>query len=806
MIDQPGKLYLGRDFDIATQQTSSDSFLLSARDLTTHAVCLGMTGTGKTGLGICVLEEALLQDIPCIILDPKGDITNLVLSFPNFAAADFEPWLDEDEAQRQKVTLRELASKTAQRWRAGLQSWGIDDERVSRLQDRAAFQIYTPGSDAGIAVNILQNFNPPSTENLSWQRNAESLRERIAQITSALLELVGIQADPMQSREHILLATIFESAWRAGQNVDIGALIAMVQTPPVRKVGAFDMDVFYPKQERFQLAMALNNLSASPSFRSWQSGVALDVNELVKRLPGGANPAGKTRANIFYLAHLGDEERQFFVTLLLSQLVLWMRAQSGTSALRCLIYFDEVFGYCPPFPRNPPTKAPIMTIIKQGRAAGVGLFLATQNPADLDYKGLSNIGTWFIGRLRTGRDRDRALEGLEGAAAGLDRATFEKPLSTLPQRVFLAQSATGEPRFLHTRWAMSFLRGPLTRDQVTKLAGVREKGNEEWGVESSDERLETKDLAYDQSQISSLQPQSHLRPQLPPDVREVFLASALNPPPSAVYRPHLLASASVRITDRSSGVAQDERYTFLLPLGSADVLHTPNFAQAQQLGNLNPAQLQLQPNAGVGFDGLPAGLTSRWMKQCEKALVEHIYRNGVKQILFNRTLKLYGAVDESALEFRQRCEAAAREKRNQEALKVRDKFERRMEALQGQLLRQHRELEGERLELSGRKREELLTNAESVLNFVLGRRDNRMMSWGAWKRRQTQAAAQDVQDTEQAIAKLNLDLQQVATEYQTALSQISEKWARVVSDVQDVPLAPKKSDIFADLVAVAWVA
>lgn len=796
MIDQPNKLYLGREFDLDTAKTTDTPLFINARDLTTHAVCLGMTGSGKTGLGVCVLEEALLQDIPCIILDPKGDITNLVLSFPNLAPSDFRAWLDEDEAERQKLTPDQLAEQTATKWRNGLASWGIDEARIQRLRDRADFQIYTPGSDAGISVNILQNFNPPTDKTLTWDRNAETLRERIAQIVSALLELVGVEADPMQSREHILLSTIFESAWRVGQPVDIGSLIQMIQTPPVRKVGAFDMDVFYPKPDRFELAMALNNLSASPSFQSWQNGMALEIKELLSplrtvKVPGTyENPAGKTRASIFYLAHLGESERQFFITLLLSQLVLWMRAQSGTSSLRALVYFDEVFGYCPPFPRNPPTKAPIMTIIKQGRAAGLGMFLATQNPADLDYKGLSNIGTWFIGRLRTGRDRDRALEGLEGAAAGLDRAAFEKPLSTLPQRVFLCQSATGEPRFFHTRWAMSFLRGPMTRDQVAQLM-------------TNDERR----MANAQEPQSFVTRHSSLahstRPQLPPDVREVFLHSPLATRRSSLYIPYLLASASVRITDRSSGVMQDERYTYLLPLHG--VLHAPDFVQAKLLLGFHPNQLLLQPQAGVGFDELPDGLTGRWIKQCEKVLIEHVYRNGAKEILFNRALKLYGDVGESALSFRQRCEEAARERRNQDALKVRGQLERRMTLLQDRLAREQRELTTDRAELDARKREELLSGAESAFNFIIGRRDRRMVGIGAQRRRQTQSAEMDVRDTEQAIAKLNSDLQLLTGEYQAALSQINEKWMRAVGDVQEVPLAPKKSDIFADLVALAWV-
>ena len=815
MTDQPGRLYLGREFDLATQQPSADRVSISTRELTTHAVCLGMTGTGKTGLGIVLLEELLLQDVPLIIIDPKGDITNLVLTFPDLAPGDFRPWIDEEEAIRQRISPDELATQTAQRWRAGLSASHIEPVRVRQLKERTDFRIFTPGSSAGTPVNILHGFNPPD-DNLNWAQNAEALRERIAQLCSALLQLVGIEADAMRSREHILLATLFESAWRAGQPVDVAALIQMIQTPPIKRVGAFDIDVFYPKTDRFELAMALNNLSASPSFSAWQNGVSLEVKDLLMRSPGGPNPAGKVRANIFYLAHLSEEERQFFVTLLLSQMVLWMRTQSGTSSLRALIYFDEVFGYCPPFPRNPPTKQPIMTIIKQGRAAGLGLFLATQNPADLDYKGLANIGTWFIGRLRTGRDRDRALEGLEGAGAGFDRETFEKPLSTLPPRTFLLQSATGDPRFFQTRWAMSYLRGPMTRDQVAGLSVGREalsEGRDASGV-GRDARTTTV--------LSTPRPTlDAARPQLPPDVREVFLNASVRSLPvgramlhasrsaahssqPTAYHPYLLGSAAVRITDRSSGVMQDERYTYVLTLN--DIVCAPDLAQAEQWHDFDPNSLSHEPQSGAMFIALPAGVTGRWLKQCEKLLVEHIYRQGVKQIFFNRTLKMYGLIGESGLDFRQRCEGIAREKRDSEALKVRTQIDKRMATLQNQLAREKHGLVSDRAELGDRKREELLTNAESVVNFVLGRRDRRMVSWGAVKRRQTQQAERDVQAAEELISRLNGDLQNIADEYQHALSQISDKWMRALSDIQEVSIAPKKGDIFADLVALMWAA
>ena len=577
--DQPGKLYLGREF-IPPAMLTDSPFQLGIRDLTTHAVILGMTGTGKTGLGVALLEETLLQGVPAIILDPKGDLTNLALSFPGMNPADFVGWMDPDEAERQGMTRAQLAEQTAKSWRAGLDANGVTQERMRLFHERVDARIYTPGSAAGIPVNVLQSFNPPPPESrLTWTAHTEMLRERIAQIVSAVLGLVGIEGDSLNSREHILLASIFEFTWRAGQGIDLPSLIRMVQEPPLARIGAFDLNVFYPKNERFELAMRLNNIAASPAFEMWKTGMPLDVAELMRpiRAAGDVNPAGKTRASIFYLAHLDDANRQFFITLLLSQLVMWMRAQQGISTLRGLVYFDEVFGYCPPFPRNPPTKQPLMSIIKQGRAAGLGIVLGTQNPGDLDYKGLSNLGTWFIGRLRTGRDRDRALEGLEGAGVGFERDQFEDPLATLPPRAFLAQTSAGVPRFFQTRQTMSYLRGPLTREQISGMADAR-------GWKPPPPAQAT--LTHDQPDIpppaaaitKPIPRELSARPELPPDVREVFLRASA-PSDGQPYRPHLLASASVRVVDRASRTNLNRRFAFVLPLNR--VVH-------EFSGRLNP--------------------------------------------------------------------------------------------------------------------------------------------------------------------------------------------------------------------------
>ncbi|MCS7060927.1 MAG: hypothetical protein RMN25_07140 [Anaerolineae bacterium] len=809
MIDQPGKLYLGREYFPGHQETADEPFMIPLRNFTTHAVCLGMTGTGKTGLGIAVLEELLLQGIPLIILDPKGDITNLALTFPAFEPADFKPWLTEDEATHNRTTLDGLAAQTAQEWRAGLASFGIEPARVHALRERATVRLFTPGSDAGLPVNLLHGLNPP--QGIGWADNAEILRERIAQICSALLELAGIQADPMKSREHILLATLFEAAWRAGQAVDIELLIRMVQQPPISRVGVFDMEAFYPKGERFKLAMALNTLAAAPSFAAWQTGPPLDIGMLIRpaRDLSSVNPAGKTPANVFYLAHLGDAERQFFTTLLLSQLVLWMRSHSGTSTLRCLVYFDEVFGYLPPL-RNPPTKTPLMTLVKQGRAAGLGVFMATQNPADLDYKALSNIGTWFIGRLRTERDRMRALEGLETAGIGFEREAFEEPLRTLPPRTFLVQTASGEPRFLRTRWTMSFLRGPLTREQVRRLASHSTPAASTAAPDEASRHARDR-LAHSFPPTPSIHTASN-RPELPPDVREVFLplSKAGNGLPQGnaaqvVYQPLLLASAHVRFVSRAADITHNQRYAYLLPLGQLST--TPDFAQAQTVSGFDPQDLAHAPLPNAHFAPLPAGLSGRWMKQAERSLVEYIYRHAALPVWFNQTLKLYSRPGEDRRTFRQRCEQAAKAKRDTEATRLHDQFERRIRIVQDRLAREQRELSMDRAELDARKREEMLTNIESVFNFVIGknkRSTGRAVSWGAWKRRATLAAEQEVKESEDVIAQLTADLEQLSSEYRAALAALSDRWLAVLDDMTQVSLSPRKSDIFVDLIALAW--
>src|SRR5215211_9076334 len=447
-FEKLGVFYLGRT------KTKDDLLLYDSKDLVTHAVCVGMTGSGKTGLCITLLEEAAIDGIPAIIVDPKGDLCNLLLTFPNLGPEDFEPWVEESVDPAQQAEL----------WKDGLSRWSQDGERIKRLRDAADFRIYTPGSNAGLPVSILKSFvAPPET----LRQDNEALAERINTTVTSLLALIGIDADPVRSREHILLSNILNHEWIAGKDLDIAGLIQKVQSPPITKVGVMDLDSYFPAEDRFELAMSLNHLLASPSFASWMEGESLDVAKFLH------TESGKPRHSIFSIAHLSDAERMFFVSMLLNHVLGWTRTQSGTTSLRAIVYMDEIFGYFPPT-ANPPSKTPLLTLLKQARAFGVGVVLATQNPVDLDYKGLSNAGTWFIGRLQTERDKQRLLDGLEGAAAGasakFDRAAMEQTLAGLGSRVFLMNNVHEDaPVVFESRWALSYLRGPLTRQQIKAL-------------------------------------------------------------------------------------------------------------------------------------------------------------------------------------------------------------------------------------------------------------------------------------------------------------------------------------------------
>ncbi len=541
--------YLGKEYDLDQKRRTDDLLLYDSKDLVTHAVIVGMTGSGKTGLGICLLEEAAIDGIPALIIDPKGDLSNLLLQFPELRGADFEPWLHADDAARRGMSVADYAAQVATQWKQGLADWGQDAARIAKLSESAEFTIYTPGSDAGRPVSILASFAAPPP---AIREDGDWLRDRVSTTATSLLALLGITADPLRSREHILLTNLFHQAWSQGQDLDLGSIIQSVQNPPFTRVGVMEMESFFPAADRFQLAMALNNLLAAPGFATWLSGEPLDIDRLLY------TDQGKPRHAIFSIAHLSESERMFFVSLLLNQTLGWMRSRPGTTSLRALLYIDEIFGYLPPV-KEPPSKRPLLTLLKQARAFGLGVIVATQNPVDLDYKGLSNTGTWFLGRLQTERDKQRVLEGLEGASAEaggpLDRAALADLLSQLGQRVFLMHNVHEDrPAIFESRWVLSYLAGPMTRHQIRQLT--------QRGQPSDPPTPET--APADRPTHSAPRDAASTRPLLPPEVPEVFL-----PPDRPVgkaeltYEAAVLAAATVHFVDSRRGLAADESLLLL---------------------------------------------------------------------------------------------------------------------------------------------------------------------------------------------------------------------------------------------------
>ena len=819
-LSQRGELYLGKAFDLATQQ-AGDVVQLNTRDLTTHAAIIGMTGSGKTGLGIDLIEEALLDGLPAIVIDPKGDISNLVLSFPDARPSDFEPWVSAEEAFEKGIDTATLAAQVAERWKAGWAEWGITPDRVRQLRERAEVTLFTPGSDAGVPVDILRSVETPGLE---WDGNEEQLRARINGAVSALLAMVGIEADPVQSREHILMSHLFERAWRSGQTFDMPALIRAIQQPPMAQVGVFELDAFFPQKDRFALAATLNNLIASPGFETWRTGYPLEIESLLRA------DDGRPRASIFYLAHLSDGERMFFVTMLLGQITAWLRRQGGTTTLRALLYFDEIYGYCPPYPRNPPSKSLLLGLIKQARAMGLGLALATQNPVDLDYKGLSNIGAWFIGRLRTERDKARVLDGLESVASesgtGLERDELERALSRLPARVFVLHNVhDSHPVVMQSRWAMSFLRGPMTKQEIRNLR--MEVGG--WRLEVGERPAAQSPISNPQSELTApsssldLQPSPFLSqpPALPPDVTQYYLpptvavewavhqweeregATVLIDDKRLVYSPHWLGIGLVRTIDRRRGVDHRQTVACLHPATGRTAL--VDWSQAADIA-VDAAALRAPPSADAEFEPLPAGVANaRALSALSRDYADFLYHSVSVAVPYNPVLKITGQPGDKPYEFRARCEDEARARRDDEIDELRKSYARQIDRVQDKIAKEQRELERDSENYHARKREENWALAETVFNFLRGRRQSYAVAYAMRRRGNSGRARQDIEESEDELADLSEALDELRKSQDEEVAEVSRKWVEVLEQVEVIHLTPRRSDVDVEAFGLAWV-
>ena len=813
-FEKLGVFYLGRTYDVTRGEPGSGLLLYDARDLVTHAVCVGMTGSGKTGLCISLLEEAALDGVPAIAIDPKGDLSNLLLTFPELRPDDFRPWVNEGDARAKGLSTDEFAKQQAELWKTGLAAWGQDGARIARLRAGAEFRIYTPGSTAGIPVSILESFAPPPE---AIRSDAELLAERVSTTATSLLALLGVDADPIRSREHILLATLFGTAWKAGRSIDLPDLIQQIQTPPVERVGVMNLETFYPAKERFELAMRVNSLLAAPGFAPWLAGVPLDPGQLLY------TPDAKPRVAVMYIAHLSDAERMFFVSLLLNQVLGWIRTQSGTTSLRALLYMDEIFGFFPPV-AEPPSKRPLLSLLKQARAFGLGVVLATQNPVDLDYKGLANAGTWFIGRLQTERDRARVLDGLEGAEAGrgkADRAATEALLGGLKSRVFLMHNVHEDaPVVFETRWAMSYLRGPLTREQIKQLTPTMPVSGPVAAAPGATPTIDANDRAApdggpletgQRTTAPTAASAQQMRPVLPPGVPQHFLP--VQAPRTAngelTYVPMLYGAATVHFADEKKKLDLARTVAILAPLREGAVAVDWDAAQSAAV---QASGLETEPAIPrARFAELPAsaakpGSYEAWAKEFSRWL----YQNEAVTVLRSPSTGMLSTPEEGEREFRIRLAGALRERRDAEVARLREKYAAKITSLDERLRRAEQAKVREQQQASQQRLQTTVSTAATVLTALLGRK---RMSASTLGRATTAArgaarAAKETQDiarAQETVEALEAQKAELEAQVEAEAAALGDSAAAQTESLEPVRLKPKRGQIAVTLVSLVWV-
>lgn len=832
-FEKLGQFYLGREYDLSAKKGDENALVLyDAKDLVTHAVCVGMTGSGKTGLCLGLIEEAAIDGVPSIVIDPKGDLSNLLLTFPALRPEDFRPWINEDDARRKGLSPDDYAKSQSELWSKGLASWGQSGERIAKLRGAADIRVYTPGSNAGFPVSVLKSLSAPPA---ALVEDGELFRERVSSTATSLLGLMGISADPLSSREHILISNLLSRSWSDGVDMDLSTLIAQIQTPPpeMQRLGVMELEGFFPASERFGLAMRLNNLLASPGFSSWMEGEALDIGSML------AGEGGKPRVAIFSIAHLSDAERMFFVSMLFNQVLAWTRQQSGTTSLRALVYMDEIAGYFPPV-ANPPSKGPMLTLMKQARAFGVGMVFATQNPVDIDYKGLSNAGTWFIGRLQTERDKMRVLDGLEGAmssaSARFDRAWADKTLSALGPRQFLMNNVHEDgPVVFETRWCLSYLRGPLTRQQIKVLMDPVKAGGSAAGgtgfqpvrqgataasvASNAQATAATTSAAGAAATESSGAERQHRleagatrsgatgnRPVLPAEIPQFFLPTRSAGSPA--YAPVLFATARVLYRESKLGIDTEESVAMIVPMSNGAV--TVDWDHAEET-DLVEGDLEREPSSsGASFAALPSEASrAKSYESWKKSFADAVFRNHALELQSCPALKLVSAAGEKPEAFKARVAHALRERRDEQAEKLKAKYAPKLTTLQERLRKAEQAVEVQKEQASGAKWGTALSAGAAILGAFLGRKT---VSAGNIGRATTAARgvsrtmkeSSDVGRAEETVEAVRQQAADLQSQFDADLASVSEEIDALGSEIETVSLRPKKTNISVRAVVLAW--
>ncbi len=780
-FEKLGAFYLGKRYDSDSEKLTDDLVLYDSKDLTTHAVIIGMTGSGKTGLGIGILEEAALDHIPVIAIDPKGDMGNLLLTFPDLKAENFQPWINTRTASDKGQTAEEFAAGQAALWKKGLGEWGQTGKRISQMRSNVDLAIYTPGSNSGLPISVLQSFNAPGQQLID---DVDLYRERVQSTATGILTLLGIDADPVASREHILISRLLDNAWKNGRNLDVPAMIGEIQNPPIAKVGVMNVDSFFPPKDRFALAMRLNNLLAAPGFEAWMQGEALNAKSLFY------TKEGKPRISVMSIAHLDDAQRMFFVSMLLNEIIAWMRAQPGTSSLRAILYMDEIFGYMPPV-ANPPSKRLFLTLLKQARAYGLGLVLSTQNPVDLDYKGLSNTGTWFIGRMQTERDKARVMEGLEGASGGkFDKGAMERTIAGLGKRRFLLHNVhENEAVVFGTRWVMSYLAGPLTRDHIRTLMSKLRK------------KIDTAANAISKPKRNS----KALAPALSPTIEQFFVPAYGE---EIIYHPRLLAGGNVAFTSARHNIEEERNVLHTVEFDTGPV--TIDWDNAEAL-DCALTDLQKKGQQDATFADCPAAADNarayagwakdyqRWLRQNENVT---LYRS--------KRFRLTSDASETEGDFRARLQDAASEKRDLAVAKLRKRYGGKVVTLENRLMRAEQTLAVQKQQSSKKKLDTVISFGTAILGAVLGRK--RITSTSASRvgtaiktAGSARKEAADVERAKQTAEKVRTDIAALSQQLEDEVAELDTSFDAQTESLDEVVVRAKSTDIHVAVTGLVWL-
>ncbi|NPA43979.1 MAG: DUF87 domain-containing protein [Chlorobi bacterium] len=790
IYEKLGLFYLGKEVNPDTQELTDELVLYKNKHLTTHAALIGMTGSGKTGLGIGIIEEAALDNIPAILIDPKGDMGNLLLTFPELKTEDFEPWVDAGAAESKGLTVKEFAEKTAKMWDKGIQSWHQDKSRIKALKESVEYVIYTPGSSAGVQLSVLSSFDAPSEDVMD---DPDSFTSVVNSTVTSLLALIKVKGDPLSSKEYLLISNIFIHLWKKGISITLEELIGYVTNPPFDKIGVLPLKSFYTQTQRLDLAMKLNTVLASPSFSAWTEGEPLNIKDLLY------TKEGKAKVSILSISHLDDSQRMFFVTLFLNKYISWMRQQSGTSSLRALLYMDEIFGFFPAV-GNPPSKKPMLLLLKQARAFGISIVLSTQNPIDLDYKGLSNIGTWFIGRLQTKQDKERVMGGLlKNDAESLNKKEIENLLSNIQSRVFLLKSAHEDRvKLMQTRWVLSYLKGPLSKKEIRTLMADRKAISNTKDTSAKEKpKKEKANVTNFVSETANV-----VQSVVSEDITQYY---SVNTPfgKDVIYTPYIIAKGNVKFVNATRGIDIQNTFKEKFELNNEEGL---DFSEGIDF-DFDTSLFDKKPVEQSKFEELPSFIAElKSFKQLEKAYSDYLYRTHKLELYKCKELKTESKPNESLKDFKIRLLDIIREEKDEAVEKLRKKYRTKSDRLQDRYEKLLIKLEKEEADVSAKRTDTAMSFGMAVLGSFLGGRSKSKFNRGISSAGKIAKEKADVRRVENEIAQVQADMEELKADLTNEINSIKEKYNIDNYDIETFYIKPRRADVFDIEVALLWEA